>query len=91
MGMTLDKLKSDKDFRAMFTAFLQDVEAYRINEAILEYIYEPKKRVGSADELSKQAAIDMWRLEGSLEIWQTLLTLLDERPEIVNEEYDGEL
>lgn len=91
MAMTLEKLKGDPDFREMFTKFLANVDAYRLNEAILEEIYSPKKRAGTADELNKQAAIDMWRLEGSLEIWQILITLLDERPAEVEEEYNGEL
>lgn len=91
MGMTLAVLKADPDFRAMYANFLSEVERYRLNEAILESIYEEKKRSGMADELNKQAAIDLWRLEGSLAIWQTLLSLLDERPVPPEEEYDGEL
>lgn len=60
--------------RTLVAEFLKSAKALGLNEQILEFITLPKKRAGVADELNKQAAIDMWRQEGMLTLWEHLHT-----------------
>lgn len=65
------------DLRNLVAEFLKAAKVLNLNEKILEFITEPKKRVGNADELSKQAAIDMWRQEGMLTVWEYIQSLAE--------------
>lgn len=85
--VTLNDLAKDRVFRAAWDEVLRIFKQFNLNEIVLDEIYRPKTRAGFADELNKQAAIDMWRLEGSLEIWQRLLGLADNPlPQLTEEE-----
>lgn len=97
---TLEALKIDGEFRAVWSEVLKEIERFRLNEAILQYITTPKLRKGEADELGKQAAIDLWRQEGMLELWEILMyqmvpQLLDAAPaqaaDVSEEDYSGDL
>jgi hypothetical protein len=71
------------ELRTLVAEFLKAGEHLKLNEKILEFITEPKKRVGAADELSKQAAIDRWRQEGMLLIWDYIRSLSEPaKPEV---------
>jgi len=85
----LEDLKLDPDFREFWAGVLKGIRAYGLNEAVLGFIHRPKKRIGTIDAINAQAALDMHRLEGSLEIWETLLDLTTD-PLPVEDEDDNE-
>lgn len=77
--LTLEELRSDADFREFWGEVLKGIRTYGMNEAILSYLHAGKVRKGNIDAINAQAALDMHRLEGGLEIWEVLLRLLDEK------------
>ena len=77
--LTLDVLVTDPDFREFWHSTLAGMRKFGMNEAILAYMHSAKVRKGTIDAINAQAALDMHRLEGSLEIWEVLLNLLSEK------------
>lgn len=73
--LTLEELRSDPEFREFWRETLIGIRRFGLNEAMLVEIHRPKPRVGNINDINSQAALDMHRLEGSLEVWETLLEL----------------
>lgn len=88
MRKTLSELLEDEDFRRFWADTDRGMYAFRFEEAVLDYIYRPKQRIGNASELNLQAGIDMWRLEGAMELWEKLTGLLYEN--VSKEEIDDD-
>ena len=91
--VSLEDLQEDPEFREFWGEVLKGIRRFGLNEAILGFIHRPKQRVGSIDHINAQSALDMHRLEGSLEIWETLLYLTSEKvqPVQVETSYEGYL
>ncbi len=75
----LTDLVENPEFRDFWNEVLKGIRKHNMNEAVLGYIHRVKQRIGTIDQINSQAALDMHRLEGSLEIWETLLYLLSEK------------
>jgi hypothetical protein len=91
--VSLEDLQEDPEFREFWGEVLKGLRKFSVNEAILGFIHRPKQRVGTIDHINAQSALDMHRLEGSLEIWETLLYLTSEKvqPVQVETSYEGDL
>lgn len=91
--VSLEDLQEDPEFREFWGEVLKGLRKFSVNEAILGFIHRPKQRVGTIDHINAQSALDMHRLEGSLEIWETLLYLISEKvqPVQVETSYEGDL
>lgn len=79
MRRTLTDLLDEQDFKKFWVDTCRGIDSFRVEEAVLDFVHRPKPRVGNAEELNTQAAIDMWRLEGALELWEKLTGLLYEK------------
>lgn len=75
----LEELRQDPEFREFWAGTLKGIRAFNMNEAVLAHAHKSKFRVGDINAINGQAALDMHRLEGILELWETLLTLLEDR------------
>lgn len=87
--LTLEYLRDDPKFRDFWSETLKGIRQFGMNEAMLAYMHSPKVRKGTIDTINAHAALDMHRLEGSLEVWEVLLSLLEkkvEAPEVPDEE-----
>lgn len=84
--VTINDLIADVDFREFWAETLKGIRKFNMNEAMLVEIHKPKPRVGNIDAINSQAALDMHRLEGSLEVWETILNLNSVKVEVVEEE-----
>lgn len=73
--ITLDQLRSNPEFRDFWAETLKGIRKFNMNEAMLMEMHRPKQRVGAIDDINSQAALDMHRLEGALEVWEALLDL----------------
>jgi hypothetical protein len=91
--LSLEDLREDPEFREFWSDVLKGIRKFGLNEAMLGFIHRPKQRVGTIDHINAQAALDMHRLEGSLEVFETLLYLIDDKVPAAQVEstYEGDL
>lgn len=75
-AVTLEQLAVSTEFREFWASTLKGIESFRLNEAVLLHLSSARKRAGTVLEVNAQAAIDMWRLEGGMELWDMLLYTL---------------
>ncbi len=87
--LELEDLTQDLEFREFWNEVLKGIRRFGLNEAMLSKMHRPKPRVGNINDINSQAALDMHRLEGSLETWETLLYLTSD-PVKQDEEADEE-
>ena len=93
--ITLEVLNADPDFREFWAGVLKGIYTFRLNEAVLEFLYRASPKAGSVEELNKAAAIEFWQTTGGLLLWETLLekTGIQESTKVAEEgvNYQGEL
>lgn len=90
---TLENLKKTPAFQEAWVTVLEVFEQFRLNEAILLHLTRPLPRKGNPDDVLKAAAIDQWRQEGAIELFDMLVFgLLDsDDDETIEQTNDGEI
>lgn len=76
--ISFEELKQDHEFIMFWDEVLKGIRRFGMNEAMLGYVHRAKQRMGDINQINAQSALDMHRLEGSLEIWEKLLYLTSE-------------
>lgn len=83
------------DFKLQWDKVLKTISEYRLNEVVLAFITRKRSRIANAaQDLNVQAAIDLWKQEGALEVWEFIKTLTepaDAPKDLDDEEYLGDL
>jgi len=90
---TLDNLKKTPAFQEAWATVLQVFDQFRLNEAILMHLTRPLPRTGNPDDVLKAAAIDQWRQEGAIELFDMLVFGLidDDDDTTIEQTNDGDL